>query len=97
MPLIIALRLIYLPTSLIPANLNFDLTGLSILPDKETPDFEPFLPVSKIESEISRIIAEVCHFLYIRLSGNEISNILRSLSYFSVDTDRFLTNFHMPS
>ena len=33
MPLIIALRPIYLPTSLIPANLNFDLTGLSTLPD----------------------------------------------------------------
>ena len=29
----------------------------------ETPDFEPFLPVSKLESEISRIIAEVCNFL----------------------------------
>ena len=30
---------------------------------QETPDFEPFLPVSRLESEISRIIAEVCHFL----------------------------------
>ena len=30
---------------------------------RETPDFEPFLPVSRIESEISRIIAEVCNFL----------------------------------
>ena len=29
----------------------------------ETPDFELFLPVSRLESEISRIIAEVCHFL----------------------------------
>ena len=26
-------------------------------------DFEPFIPVSRLESEISRIIAEVCHFL----------------------------------
>ena len=30
---------------------------------RETPDFKPFLPVSRLESEISRIIAEVCHFL----------------------------------
>ena len=30
---------------------------------RETPDFEPFLPVSRLESEISRIIAEVCYFL----------------------------------
>ena len=30
---------------------------------RETPDFELFLPVSRLESEISRIIAEVCHFL----------------------------------
>ena len=29
----------------------------------ETPDFEPFHPVSKLESEISRIIAKVCNFL----------------------------------
>ena len=29
----------------------------------ETPDFEPFLPVSRLESEISCIIAEVCNFL----------------------------------
>ena len=29
----------------------------------ETPDFKPFLPVSRFESDISRIIAEVCHFL----------------------------------
>ena len=29
---------------------------------RETPDFEPFLPVSRLESEISRMIAEVCHF-----------------------------------
>ena len=32
-----------------------------IIPD--TPDFEPFLPVSRLESEISRIVAEVCYFL----------------------------------
>ncbi|CAH3150664.1 unnamed protein product, partial [Porites evermanni] len=30
---------------------------------RETPDFKPFLPVSRLESEISRIIAEACHFL----------------------------------
>ena len=30
---------------------------------RETPDFKPFLPVSRLESQISRIIAEVCHFL----------------------------------
>ena len=30
----------------------------------ETPDFEPYyLPLSRLESEISRIIAKVCHFL----------------------------------
>ena len=29
----------------------------------ETPDFKPFLLVSRLESEISRIIAKVCHFL----------------------------------
>ena len=30
---------------------------------RETPDFEPFFPVSRLESEISRIIAKVFHFL----------------------------------
>ena len=29
----------------------------------EAPDFGPYLPVSRLESEISRIIAEGCHFL----------------------------------
>ena len=29
---------------------------------RETPEFEAFLPVSRLESEISRMIAEVCHF-----------------------------------
>ena len=29
---------------------------------RETPDFKPFLPVSRFESDISRIIAEVSHF-----------------------------------
>ena len=29
----------------------------------ETPDFEPFLQVSRLESEISLIIAKVCYFL----------------------------------
>ena len=32
---------------------------------QETPGFEPFLPVSGLESEMSRIVAEVCHFLQI--------------------------------
>ena len=30
---------------------------------RETPDFETLLPVSRLESEISRVIAEVCNFL----------------------------------
>ena len=30
---------------------------------RETPDFEPFFPVSRLESEINRIIAKVFHFL----------------------------------
>ena len=30
---------------------------------RETPDFEPFLSVSRLESQISRIIVEVFHFL----------------------------------
>ena len=30
---------------------------------RETPDFEPFFPVSRLESEISRINAKVFHFL----------------------------------
>ena len=30
---------------------------------RETPDSEPFVPVSTLESGISRIIAEVCNFL----------------------------------
>ena len=29
----------------------------------ETTDFKPFLPVSRLESENSQIIAKVCHFL----------------------------------
>ena len=61
---------------------------LSTLPD-ETRDFEPYLPVSRLEPETSRIIAKVCHFLQTRLSDNEISNILRCLSYF-VNIERFL-------
>ena len=63
---------------------------------RETPDFELFLPVSRLESEISRIIAEVCHFLKIRLSDNEISNILRCFSYLTVNIERFVTNSGMP-
>ena len=30
---------------------------------RETPDSGPYLPVSRLESKISRITAEVCHFL----------------------------------
>ena len=30
---------------------------------QETPDFDPFLLVSRLDYEISWIIAEVCHFL----------------------------------
>ena len=30
---------------------------------RETPDFGPYLPDSRLESEISRIITEDCHFL----------------------------------
>ena len=41
---------------------------------QETLDFELFLPVSRLESEISRIIDEVCHFLSNQLSDNEISH-----------------------
>ena len=63
---------------------------------RETPDFELFLPVSRLESEISQIITQVFHFLYIRLSDDEISNILHCLSYFTVDIERFLTNTSMP-
>ena len=28
----------------------------------ETPNFQPYLPVSRLKCEISRIITEVCHF-----------------------------------
>ena len=63
---------------------------------RKTPDFEPFLPVSRLESEISQIIPEVCHFLQIQLSDNEISNILCCLSYFTVNFESFLTNSDMP-
>ena len=62
---------------------------------RETPDFEPFLPVSRLEAEISRKIAEVCSFLYNRLSDNEISK-LRCFSHFIVNIERFLTNSGMP-
>ena len=30
---------------------------------RETPDFEPYLPVSRLEAEISRIITKVCHLI----------------------------------
>ena len=30
---------------------------------RETPDFDPYLLVSRLESEIPRIITKVCHFL----------------------------------
>ena len=37
--------------------------------------FGPYLPVSSLESEISWIIAEGCHFFTTQLSDNEILNI----------------------
>ena len=61
---------------------------------RETPDFEPYLPVSRLESEISRIITKVCHLISCG-PDNEISNILRCLSYF-INIERFLTNSGMP-
>ena len=41
-----------------------ELTALSTLPDNilETPYFRPYLAVSRLEYEISQIIAEVYHF-----------------------------------
>ena len=64
----------------------------------ETPAFEPFLPVSRLESEISWIIAKVCYFLYIWLYDKEISNtgILHCLSSFTVNIKLFLANSGMP-
>ena len=52
----------------------------------ETPEFEPFLHVSKLESEISRLIAEVCNFWSIRLYDNKISNIFRCLTIYKLFT-----------
>ena len=63
---------------------------------RETPDFAPFIPVSRVESEFSQIIAEVSHFFYIHLSDHEISNILHWLSYHTVKIERFLTNSGTP-
>ena len=40
---------------------------------RETPDFGPYLLVSRLEYEISQIIPDVCHF-FSRLSDNKISN-----------------------
>ena len=53
---------------------------------RETSDFGPFFPVSRLEFEISSIIAEVCRFFSrLRLlSDHKISTILRCLSYFNV-------------
>ena len=64
---------------------------------QETPDFGPYLPVSRLEYEILLKIAEFCHFLESRLSNNKISNILRCLSYFcTVNIESFLVIFGMP-
>ena len=74
--------------------------GLSTFPDNPRDsrfsDFEPFLAVSRLESEISQIITEVCHFSLIQLSDKEISDILHCLSYFTVNIERFSTNSGIP-
>ena len=67
--------------------------GLSTLP--ANPGDSRFWTVSP--SLKSRVwIPEVCHFLYIHLSDNEISNILRWLSYHTIKIERFLTNSGIP-
>ena len=59
---------------------------------RETPDFGSCLPVSRLESEISLIINEVCHFLQTWHSNHKILNIWHCLSYFTANLERFLTN-----
>ena len=65
----------------------------------ETPDFGPYLPVSRYkEYEIGRIIAEVCNFFIsvTQLSDNiKISTILRCLNDFNVNIEGFLINSSM--
>ena len=55
------------PYSEILTGFQYDYTGRAVnCPGyiiQETPDFEPFLLVSRLESEISRIITEVLPFL----------------------------------
>ena len=68
---------------------------------RETPDFGLYLPVSRLQYEISQIIATVCHF-FSRLDfpdDNKISAILHCLSYniFTVNIERFFDiNSGMP-
>ena len=60
------------------------------------PDFGPYLPVSRLEFEISWIIFKVCHFFISVdnfLTVFKISTILRCLSYFNVNIKHFLVNF----
>ena len=59
---------------------------------RETPDFGLCLPVSRLESEISLIINEVCHFLQTWHFNHKILNIWHCLSYFTANMKRFLTN-----
>ena len=64
---------------------------------RETPDFESFLPVSRLESEISRIIAEVaisCRFDFLSMKFQIM--ILRCLSYLTFNIERLLRNPGMP-
>ena len=58
---------------------------------QETPDFGPYLPVSRLEYEISQIFT----LLYTRLSDNKLLDVLHCLSYFTVNIERFLVNFGM--
>ena len=50
------------------------------------------IPVSRLESETSLIVDEVCHFLQTWLSNHKILNIWHCLSYFTANMERFLTN-----
>ena len=55
------------------------------------------IPVSRLESETSLIINEVCHFLQTWHSNYKILNTWHCLSYFTANMDRFLTNSGLPS
>ena len=62
---------------------------------RETSDFEPYLPVSRLEPEISQIITKVCLFLVDATLWHEISNILCCLSYF-INIEHFRLNSGIP-